>query len=61
MNFLKNPKTLEEILSAWLIYGRPREPKEFFEFNERALVVKHIEHLEGQGKIKLDKNKYVKI
>ena len=61
MNFLKNPKTLEEILSAWLIYGRPREPKEFFEFNELSLVVKHIEHLEGQGKIKLDKNKYVKI
>jgi glyoxylase-like metal-dependent hydrolase (beta-lactamase superfamily II) len=61
MNFLKEPKTLEEILSAWLIYGRPREPKDFFEFNERALVGKHIEYLERQGKITLDQNKYVKL
>jgi hydroxyacylglutathione hydrolase len=61
MNFLKEPKMLEEILSAWLVYGRPREPKEFFEFNERALVGKHIEYLERQGKITLDQNKYVKI
>jgi glyoxylase-like metal-dependent hydrolase (beta-lactamase superfamily II) len=61
MNFLKEPKTLEEILAAWLIYGRPREPKEFFEFNERALVGKHIEYLEHNGKIVLDKNKYAKI
>ncbi|MFA5321862.1 MAG: MBL fold metallo-hydrolase [Smithella sp.] len=61
INFLKEPKTLEEILSAWLIYGRPREPKEFFEFNERVLVIKHIEHLEAQGKITLDKNQYIRI
>jgi hydroxyacylglutathione hydrolase len=61
IKFLNNPKTLEEIVCAWLIYGRPREPKEFFEFNERALVGKHIEHLEAQGKIRLDKNKFVKI
>lgn len=60
INFLKEPKTLEEILAAWLIYGRPREPKEFFEFNERALVGKHIEYLERSGKIVLDKNKYIK-
>jgi glyoxylase-like metal-dependent hydrolase (beta-lactamase superfamily II) len=61
INFLQEPKTLEEIISAWLIYGRPREPKEFFEFNERALVSKHIEHLERERKITLDKEKYVKI
>ena len=60
VNFLKEPKTMEEILAAWLIYGRPREPKEFFEFNERALVSKHIEYLERRGKIALDKNKYIK-
>jgi glyoxylase-like metal-dependent hydrolase (beta-lactamase superfamily II) len=61
LKFLNKPKTLEEILAAWLIYGRPREPKEFFEFNERALVGKHIEYLERQGKIAMDKNNYVKI
>jgi glyoxylase-like metal-dependent hydrolase (beta-lactamase superfamily II) len=61
MNFLKEPKTLEQILSAWLIYGKPREPKDFFEFNERALIGKHIEYLRQRGKIILDKNRYVKL
>jgi glyoxylase-like metal-dependent hydrolase (beta-lactamase superfamily II) len=61
LKFLNKPKTLDEIASAWLIYGKPREPKEFFEFNERALVVKHIEYLERYGKIVRDKNNYVKI
>lgn len=61
LNFLKEPKSLDEIAAAWLIYGKPREPKEFFEFNERALADKHIEYLEKQGKIARDKNKYVRI
>lgn len=61
LNFLKEPKTMEQILSAWLIYGKPREPKEFFEFNERALIGKHIQYLEQRSKIALDKNRYVKI
>jgi hydroxyacylglutathione hydrolase len=61
INFLTEPKTLKEILSAWLMYGKPREPKEFFEFNEQALVGKHIEHLEAQGKIVFDGNRYVTI
>ena len=60
MKFLEKPKTIEEIVSAWLIYGKPREPKEFFEFNERALVGKHIDYLERRGEIALDKNQYVK-
>jgi len=61
LHFLTEPKTLEEIAAAWLIYGRPREPKDFFEFNERALVVKHIEYLEKNGKIIPDENRYTKI
>jgi glyoxylase-like metal-dependent hydrolase (beta-lactamase superfamily II) len=60
LNFLSEPKTLEQISSAWLIYGKPREPKEFFEFNERALIRKHIEYLEQMGTITLDKNQFVK-
>jgi glyoxylase-like metal-dependent hydrolase (beta-lactamase superfamily II) len=61
LKFLNKPKTLEKILSAWLIYGKPREPLELFEFNERVLLGKHIEYLEQRGKIMLDKNQYVKI
>lgn len=61
LNFLNRPKMIPEIVGAWLIYGKPREPKEFFEFNEKALVVKHIEHLERQGKIKAQNDAYIKI
>jgi hydroxyacylglutathione hydrolase len=49
--FLDQPKTIDEITAAWLIYGRPREPKTFFEFNERVLVGKHLDYLLRQGKI----------
>jgi glyoxylase-like metal-dependent hydrolase (beta-lactamase superfamily II) len=43
------PKSLEEIVNLYLIYGRPREPLAFFEFCERALITKHIERLEQRG------------
>ena len=61
LEYLNKPRTLEKILSAWLIYGKPREPREFFEFNERVLLGKHIEYLERRGKIMLDNNQYVKV
>jgi len=46
---LNRPKSLEEIVNLYLIYGRPREPLAFYEFCERALVTKHIERLEERG------------
>lgn len=58
--FLEKPKTIAEICAAWLIYGRPREPKEMYEFNERVLVRKHLEYLQKQDKIILDDERYVK-
>jgi glyoxylase-like metal-dependent hydrolase (beta-lactamase superfamily II) len=58
--FLEKPKTIAEICAAWLIYGRPREPKEMYEFNERVLVRKHLEYLQRQDKIILDDERYVK-
>jgi glyoxylase-like metal-dependent hydrolase (beta-lactamase superfamily II) len=58
--FLEKPKTIAEICAAWLIYGRPREPKEMYEFNERVLVRKHLEYLQRQDKIILDDECYVK-
>jgi hydroxyacylglutathione hydrolase len=61
MEFLKKPHTLEEISAAWLIYGKPRKPLEFFEFNEQALVNKHLERLEKRGQIVRDKDQYRKV
>jgi hydroxyacylglutathione hydrolase len=58
LDFLKHPRTLDEIVSAWLIYGKPREPLAFFEFGERALVKKHLQYLEKQAKIVFEDNFY---
>jgi glyoxylase-like metal-dependent hydrolase (beta-lactamase superfamily II) len=61
LEFLKKPHTLDEIAAAWFIYGKPRKPLEFFEFNERVLVNKHLERLETRGRIIRDENLYRKV
>jgi len=61
LEFLGQPRSLKEIAAAWLIYGKPREPREFFEFNERVLVKKHLEYLVKQGIITCDKDIYFQL
>jgi hydroxyacylglutathione hydrolase len=46
---LDKPRTLTEIVDSWIIYGKPREPKEFFAFGERVHMKKHLEHLQKRG------------
>lgn len=49
LEYLAEPRTLDEIVNRWICYGRPREPEYFFEFCERALIRKHLERLEKHG------------
>ncbi len=49
LDLLKQPRTLEDIVEAFIIYGKPREPKAFFEFGERAHMKKHLEKLMREG------------
>jgi len=51
---LRTPQTLEDIVGAWIIYGRPREPKAFFEFGERVHMKKHLEKLVNEGRVVTD-------
>jgi len=51
---LRSPRTLQEVVEAWIIYGRRREPKAFFEFGERVHMLKHLEKLMGEGKVVQD-------
>lgn len=51
LELLQTPRTLEEIAGACIIYRKPREPKHFFEFGEKAHMRKHLEHLAGQGRV----------
>jgi hypothetical protein len=51
---------LDEIVEAWIVYGRPREPKAFYEFGERALMKKHLERLMRLGRVLKEKDQYIK-
>ena len=58
LTLLEKPRTLEEIIAACIIYGRPREPKAFFAFGERAHMTKHLEHLQKRGMVLLSNGLY---
>jgi hydroxyacylglutathione hydrolase len=49
LDLLQTPRTLDDIIKACIIYGKPREPKAFFEFGERAHMEKHLEKLMREG------------
>ncbi len=49
LTVLEKPQSLEEIADAWIIYGKPREPKAFFAFGERVHMIKHLDHLQKRG------------
>jgi hydroxyacylglutathione hydrolase len=51
LNLLASPQTMDEIVEAWIVYGRPREPEAFFEFGERAIMKKHLERLKKNGRV----------
>lgn len=58
---LEKPKTLEEICACWIIYGKPRQPKEFFEFNEKVMIGKHLEYALQKGQIVQEGGRYAKV
>jgi glyoxylase-like metal-dependent hydrolase (beta-lactamase superfamily II) len=60
LEYLIEPRTLEEIVRAWLVYGRQREPKGFFEFGERALMKKHLERLIRSGSVFQEEGRYIR-
>lgn len=61
LDVLATPLTLDEIIAFRIIYGKPREPKESFEFGERALIGKHLERLIRQGKVAEEDGRYVRM
>ncbi|MBU2252620.1 MAG: hypothetical protein KKI04_04130, partial [Proteobacteria bacterium] len=58
LDLLETPRTLKEIVEAWIIYKRPREPKAFFAFGERVLMKKHLEHLIRRDIVILEDERY---
>ncbi|MBI9074180.1 MAG: MBL fold metallo-hydrolase [Desulfatibacillum sp.] len=51
LKFLSEPRTMEDIIHHWIVYLKPRQPKEFYEQGERAIMGKHLESLIARGKV----------
>lgn len=58
LTLLEKPKTFSEIVQACIVYGKPREPKYFFEFGEKALMKKHLEKLLNENRVVLEGDRY---
>jgi glyoxylase-like metal-dependent hydrolase (beta-lactamase superfamily II) len=61
MALLDEPVTMDDIVGACIIYGRPREPKAFYDLGERGHMGKHIEKLLKEGTIAMKDGRYYKL
>lgn len=60
LDFLTVPRTLEEIVNVWIVYGKPREPKEFYAFGEQAIMTKHLDFLIEKERVVKERDRYVR-
>ena len=51
---------MDDVVEACIIYGKPREPKAFFAFGERAHMKKHLEKLMREKTVRRDGERYVR-
>ena len=51
LDFLREPRAMDEIVNQWIVYRKPREPRAFFEYGEKALMTKHLERLKRAKKV----------
>jgi glyoxylase-like metal-dependent hydrolase (beta-lactamase superfamily II) len=58
LELLKEPRTMPEIVETTIVYGKRREPKEFYDFGERAIMGKHLERLIRRGLVLFDGRAY---
>ena len=55
---LQSPLSLDEIVEKWIIYGRERKPRYFFELGEREMMRKHLERLVASGRVSKKNERY---
>ncbi len=60
LELLKTPRTFDDVVAACIIYGKPREPKAFFEFGERVHMKKHLEKLMREEIVRRKGQRYVR-
>jgi len=58
---LSTPLSLEDIVELWIVYGKPREPRDIFEFGEKSIMKKHLDRLMAQGHVIEEQGRYVRV
>ncbi|HDP79574.1 MAG TPA: MBL fold metallo-hydrolase [Spirochaetes bacterium] len=58
LDLLEAPRTMEEIISTFIIYGKGLEKKPFVKIGERVLMKKHLERLIEKGTVGFDGDAY---
>jgi len=58
LEFLSQPRSMDEIVAACIVYRKPREPKSVYEWGEGAIMGKHLERLMKNGAVVLEGGRY---
>lgn len=58
LDALQSPLSLDEIVEKWIIYGRERKPRYFFELGEREMMRKHLVRLVASGRVTKKNGRY---
>jgi len=60
LEFLSEPRTMDDIAKRRIVYGKTKNPESFYEFGERGIMGKHIERLLKQGVIHKEGDRFIK-
>ena len=58
---LDRPCSINDVVNAWIVYRKPREPLSFYTFTEKALMTKHLEWLMRKGLVEHDNGRYKRV
>jgi len=61
LDFLSQPRSMDEIVAACIVYRKPREPKIFYEWSEGAFMGKHLDRLMKRGAVTLENGRYRRV
>lgn len=59
IEFIGQPRTMREIINHWIIYGKERQPRFFFELGEEGMMGKHLERLIKKGLVRQNDDRFV--
>ncbi len=58
---LESPRSMDDIVDAWIVYKRPREPLAFYRHAEQSLMAKHLAELMAAGVVVREEGRFRRI